>query len=260
MRSQNVEHPLDVVVATTGLERLAEHRLHLVVVEAFHVLGARPFARPYGPTSQRSRDVHDVGLRIAAIHAQRMQLHQLSCVVLVDAARGARGCAASLGSARRASWGLLSDILPVIEVEEHGRALRGGFEHVAEVTEHIRPDGFAFVLAQVIARRALAGEHVEVVEPEVDQHFLQLPLAVEGAQQLGLLDVGDHLPRLRSLGFRRVTARRAHVLSLARRLSLSRRSRLRRRRRILSLSFAPCHHRRARVVSLDGLRIKRQRL
>jgi hypothetical protein len=31
---------------------------------------------------------------------------------------------------------------------------------------------------------ALAGVDVEVVEPEIDQHFLQLPLAVHRAQQL----------------------------------------------------------------------------
>ena len=34
---------------------------------------------------------------------------------------------------------------------------------------------------------ALANEHVEVVEPEIGKHLLQLPIAVNSAQQLGRL-------------------------------------------------------------------------
>ena len=48
----------------------------------------------------------------------------------------------------------------------------------------MRPDGVALVRGEVDPREALVGEDVEVVEPEIDEHFLQLPLAVDGAQQL----------------------------------------------------------------------------
>ena len=73
---------------------------------------------------------------------------------------------------------------PVVEIEEHRGALRGRLEQIAETAEHVRPDRVALVLGQHEPDLALARVDVEVVEPEVGQDFLQLPLAVDGAQQL----------------------------------------------------------------------------
>ena len=98
--------------------------------------------------------------------------------------RGARRAPCCTSCARRE---------PVVEIEQHRRALRRGAEHVAEVAEHVRPNRVALVLGDVVARRAFAGEDVEVVEPEIDQHFFELALAVDRAQQLRFFDVGDHL-------------------------------------------------------------------
>ena len=71
---------------------------------------------------------------------------------------------------------------PVVEVEQHRRALRGRAEQIAELAEHVRPDRLALVLGQQKPIGALARVDVEVVEPEVGEHFLQLPLAVDRAQ------------------------------------------------------------------------------
>ncbi len=55
----------------------------------------------------------------------------------------------------------------------------------------MRPDRVALVLGDVDGGASLAGEDVEVVEPEVDHHFLQLSLAVNRAQNSGSLQLGD---------------------------------------------------------------------
>ena len=82
-----------------------------------------------------------------------------------------------------------SHALPVVQIEEHRRALRHGAEQIAEPAEDVRPDRVALVLRQVGAHRALAGEDVEVVEPEVDEHFLELARRVDGAQDLLLAEL-----------------------------------------------------------------------
>ena len=146
---------------------------------------------------ERAGDVDDVLLGVAAVDAKRVQLQQLARVVLVDARVG-RSSAAAVCTSRtlrtpRTLCTLLTRTQPVVEIEQHRRALRGGAEHVAEVAEHVWPNRVALVLGDVVARRAFAGEHVEVVEPEIDQHFFELALAVDRAQQLRFLDVGDDL-------------------------------------------------------------------
>ena len=80
---------------------------------------------------------------------------------------------------------------PVVEVEEHRRALRGRLEQIAELAEHVRANRVALVFGEQKPGGALARVDVEVVEPEIDEHFLELPLAVDRAQQL-LLGQLDH--------------------------------------------------------------------
>ena len=176
------------------------------------------------PAGERARDFLDVLLRVAAVDAERVQLHQLAGVVLVDAARprgsarpaarvAAAGRPASRSRRRRRTSGAPASThgrpafcagavvgasgaaaLPVVEVEQHRRALRRRAEQIAELAEHVRPDRVALVLGEVAARRSLAGEHVEVVEPEVDHHLVELTLAVDGAQDLLLGEIGHHCP------------------------------------------------------------------
>ena len=50
--------------------------------------------------------------------------------------------------------------------------------------DHVRTDDVALVLGQEFGRASFAGVDVEVVEPEIDEDFLQLPLAVHRTQQL----------------------------------------------------------------------------
>ena len=61
----------------------------------------------------------------------------------------------------------------------------------------MRANYVLLVIGEQHAVRALIDEYVEVVEPEIGHHFVELTLAVDGAQQLGLHQfVGDHALRI----------------------------------------------------------------
>ena len=153
------------------------------------------------PAGERARDLGDVLLRVAAVDAERVQLHQLAAVVLVQALRRVRvrGAEARHREARRrtmsqrcrASMRPSDRAHPVVEIEEHRRALRRRAEQVAELAEHVRSDDVALVLGQHEAVGALARVDVEVVEPEVDEHFLQLPRRCRPRAELLLLQLQD---------------------------------------------------------------------
>ena len=106
-----------------------------------------------GPTRQRARHVDHILLRVAAVYAQRVQLHQLSRVVLVQTTSTRRcllqwlqwrvlrdtlrhGCRATgrLTRIQRArcrtqrGTATVGHTLPVVQVVEHGRALGHGAE------------------------------------------------------------------------------------------------------------------------------------
>ena len=63
------------------------------------------------------------------------------------------------------------------------RAFRRGAEEVAEPAEDMGADGFPFVLGEHHPRGTLTRVDVEMVEPEIGEHLLELPIAVDGAQE-----------------------------------------------------------------------------
>ena len=73
---------------------------------------------------------------------------------------------------------------PVVEIKQHRRAFRRRLEQIAKLSEHVRPDRFALVLREQKTIGPFPRVDVEVVEPEVGEHFLQLPFAVHGAENL----------------------------------------------------------------------------
>ena len=62
--------------------------------------------------------------------------------------------------------------------------LRDRAEQVAELAERVRANHVAIVLGEEQARLPFAGEHTEVILPEVDHHFVELTLARHGAREL----------------------------------------------------------------------------
>ena len=117
------------------------------------------------PAGERARHLGDVLLRVAAVDAERVQLHQLARVVLVQPARRAWRCrragiAGMAGVERRRrrahrgrACGRSVGAHPVVEIEEHRRALRRRLEQIAEPAEDVRADGVALVLGEQEARR-----------------------------------------------------------------------------------------------------------
>src|SRR5205085_759422 len=100
VRDEYVQDLLAVLHASAARNLLAEHNLLAVVVEARReeegagaavlsgvvAVDAAAARLVDSPAGERARNLLHVLLRVAAVNAQRVQLHQLACVVLVDAA------------------------------------------------------------------------------------------------------------------------------------------------------------------------------
>ena len=79
--------------------------------------------------------------------------------------------------------GAVGRALPVVEVVEHRRAVRDGAQQCAELAEHVRTDRVSLIRHEIVPHAgALAGEDVEMIEPEVSQYFVELPFADERAR------------------------------------------------------------------------------
>ena len=85
-RREDVEHLLAVGLAAARLDDVAEHHLLAGVVQARVEREAAALPRAVDrPAGERARHLGDVLLRVAAVDAERVQLHQLAAVVLVEA-------------------------------------------------------------------------------------------------------------------------------------------------------------------------------
>ena len=196
----DVEHLLAVLDTAAALERVAEHLLGVGVVGA----GAEDEAAPSawlvdGPPGEGAGDVDHVSLRVTTVDAERVQLEQFATIVLVEPAPVTHHRAAvrqrSSAQFEQRVVQAVRDALRVVEVDQHRRAVRHGAEQVAEGAEDAWADDVALVLRQVVPHgRPLLDEHVEVIEPELGHHFLQLPFGLHGAGHARGLQLRDHLP------------------------------------------------------------------
>src|SRR5215813_12801646 len=120
------------------------------------------------PTRKSARYRNHILLGIASVHAQRVQFHQLARIVLIET-----GPPYPL----RHDHVIARDLrLPVIEVIQHRGMTGRRQKHVFEMSEHVRTNSVALVAGQQDSIRSLSVEYVKVIQPEVDEHFLQLPI------------------------------------------------------------------------------------
>jgi hypothetical protein len=142
---------------------LEEPLAHVLRTQRGPHVGRRRVQRlhAHAHAGEHARQLLHVGLRVAAAHAQRVQLHQLARVVLVDA---------------------VARVLRVVQVAQHGRVVQRGAEQVAEPAERVRAHGVLFVVAHHRADVVLAQVDVEVVHPEPRHLLLQLVGRVQRAQ------------------------------------------------------------------------------
>ncbi len=137
------------------------------------------------------------------MHAQGVQLHQLTGVVFVQASGSALRAGAACGHA-----------LGLIQVQQHGRMPGTGQQQVFKLAHGVGPNGVDQVMPDKRTHRALANEHVEVVKPELgharQQRGLELGLAATGEPPGGGLQRQAAGIKLRGQRFRKVHAPLGH--------------------------------------------------
>ena len=138
-----------------------------------------------GPAGEAARHFGDILLRIPAIDAQCVQLHQLPRVVFIKPALGTIRSHAAPHHIRR-------NALPVVQIEQHRRTGGRRFQQFAEVTQQVRPDRLALISRDQKTVRAFVEIHVKVIEPEIVQLFFQLPRTGNGAIQFGFRQIVKH--------------------------------------------------------------------
>ena len=105
----------------------------------------------------------------------------------------------------------------IIQIKEHGRAFGGSPQQITKSAQDARPDDIVFIRGEQPEIQILIGEDVKVIEPEICQLLLQLAVAINSAQRLGLLELTERLLRqfawfgTHSLGRMRL---RIHLLSI----------------------------------------------
>ena len=124
--------------------------------------------RTDGPAGQDARQRDHVGLAVAAIDAQRVQLHEFARVILVQPLE--------LAPRPRAAG---RRVEPVVEIEQHRRMLGGGAQEISEAAEQMRPDRLLDIGAGPQPVELLADEDVEVIEPEFGEQLLELARALD---------------------------------------------------------------------------------
>ena len=243
LHRQILQQPNPFVLAFVW-ERHAEDVLGPAVMRPVAKDESRALLRPLdAPAREDSRDLDDVLLRVTAIDAEGVQLEQLARVILVDSRRlppapllrhlipaepRSAEWREELARLRRGRTG--RDALRIVEIKEHRGAFSRRDEQIFEFAERPRPDGFFYIRRQQKPIGALAYKDVEMIRPEVDHHFPQLPLRYRRPHDRELLQLTPELPELahgarpRAVRPHRVAARRRltlHALPLADRVAIS---------------------------------------
>ena len=199
-RGEQLEQPDPFVFSVSGGEHDAEHGLLPEVVGPFvEDEPAAPLRAVDAPSGENARDGDHVLLRVAAVDAEGVQLQQLTGVVLVQSLGHAVEDLAAQGipiarigkqqspadpgapdaqshAVQRRRDGPRGDALPVVEIEQHRRAAGRSDQQVFEPAQHPGPDGRFDVRRYQKPIHAFAEEHVEMIEPEIGQHGLELAL------------------------------------------------------------------------------------
>src|SRR5438128_7611074 len=129
------------------------------------------------PTRKATRDFLHVLLRITAVDAERMQLHQLARVIFVEATVDPGGLVAFGWIRTRHARA------PVVEIEKHRRRVRGGAEQIAKASHRKRPNRLSIECGEQISIVVFVCEDAEMVLPKIDHQLIELLVAVNRAQK-----------------------------------------------------------------------------
>ncbi len=107
------------------------------------------------PAGQGARQFSDIGLGVAPVSADRVQLHHLAGQVFIQT-----------GVAARAGHAVGTDRAGLIQIQKHGRMLFGCQDQILEPAEDVGADGLALVLTDEGAAGELGGRDRQGVRPE----------------------------------------------------------------------------------------------
>src|SRR2546427_11531725 len=202
MSSEQVQHFASFFFAI-GFDAVSENDL---VARLVHTLFESKAAALFGllqcPSCKTPRALSDLCRSVAAVDSECVQFHKLAPVVFIQAGTPSLAllydqrtvsCAPAIvfrNSVR--NFGVRSHAQPIVQIEQHRRTLRSRDQQVLKFSQRMRANHVPLIAGQQVAVGALADEYVEAVEPKVGHHFLQLTLAVDGPQQLGLHQFVKH--------------------------------------------------------------------
>ncbi len=169
MGAEGIEYTLAVALAAIGGDGDAKNGLGRVVV-LFGVEFKAPAPPTWvdGPTGEAARGLADVALGIARIHAERMEFEQLARIIFV---------------------GRMVIVFVIVEIVEHGGRVHGCPQEVVKVTQGVRANHIGIVHALEPRAVELVLRDAEMVGPKICHDLMQLPRAVNGAQEGGLLEL-----------------------------------------------------------------------
>ena len=167
------------------------------------------------PAGEGTRRFDHILLGIAAVHSEGVKLHELAGKILVEPPpptillrslhpTGARSEATPAVPPRltelghphlgRSSHTFLRGRLGVVEIREH-RRMGGRFhQKLMEAPQHPGADGIALIGEQVDATLVVGHRNIEVVEPEIGEHCLELTLRIDSLKKLVSHQLAEKLP------------------------------------------------------------------
>jgi hypothetical protein len=173
VRARRIDDSVDVGCAESRVDVDAEHGLCFRIMVANVEYGLTwPPVLSQAPARERTRSFANVTLVIPPADAERVELEQLSRVILVRTTGGAR---------------------PPVEEDEHRRTRRDGRDEVAEVAERVAPNHVAIVKKKQASTALLLAIDVEVIGPELDHALEELPFAVDGPENSPPAKLGERL-------------------------------------------------------------------
>src|SRR4051812_9481339 len=135
------ENLQSVVHAPAARNYVSENNFLTVVMNPFvEVEAASPARRSNGPASKASRYFDNVLLRVAAVDAKRVKLHQLARVVFIQSAFH------TLLIRERPSISLLEigrNRFGIVEIKQHRRTFRSRQQQIMKLAQGVRANRFA---------------------------------------------------------------------------------------------------------------------
>lgn len=170
--------------ARRGGEGVAEDDFFATVVGAFaEEEGAG--VGIYSPSGEDACGGENIRLGVTAIDTEGVEFEEFASEVFIESAAG------RFVVVRRGRGAGAGDAAPVVQIDQHGTVAGDCAEEVAEISPNVGADGRGFVVDEEGEDELFAGIDIEVIEPKIDEDFLELALRMDGAEEFGGLELAE---------------------------------------------------------------------